>query len=159
MAIHQQVIRPAKKMAPSLNNCDTPLLSLFYRQQPISNINYILHWENNMISPFALRTPFVSGVQPYKSATCCWWFIFSKSRLLVHLPGHESAAICTKNPEQLGLQPIFTRYLGRYATANCFVAALEDGPPHLQDMGFEDLRSLFGVLDNDIFCIAGRRYR
>ncbi len=109
-----------------------------------------------MISPFALRTPFVSGVQPHESATCNWWFIFAKSRLLVHLQGHDSLAICTKNPEQLGLQPIFTRYLGRYATANCFVAALENELPVIKNMEFRDLRSLFGTLDDDFFRLAGR---
>lgn len=109
-----------------------------------------------MNSPFALRTPFVSGVQPHESATCSWWFIFAKSRLLIQSPGHGPVAICTKDPEQLGLQPIFTRYLGRYATANCFVAALEDHPPDLRGLEFRDLRSLFGDLDDDIFCLAGR---
>ncbi|MBU1564412.1 MAG: NAD(+) diphosphatase [Proteobacteria bacterium] len=109
-----------------------------------------------MNSPFALRTPFVSGVHPHESTTCSWWFIFEKSRLLVQSPENESVAICTKDPEQLGLQPIFTRYLGKYATANCFVAALGDDHPELPGMEFRDLRSLFGTLDDDIFCLAGR---
>ena len=65
-------------------------------------------------------------------------------------------AINTKSPEQLGLHPLFTRYLGRYATANCFVAALEGDPPDIEDRDFRDLRSLFGILDDDIFCLAGR---
>lgn len=109
-----------------------------------------------MISPFALKTPFVAGVQPGGTITCSWWFIFARARLLVHWPGDAPVAICTRSPEQLGLQPIFSRYLGQYAGAECFVAALADDPPDLPDMRFQDLRSLFGALDDDIFCLAGR---
>ncbi len=109
-----------------------------------------------MISPFALKTPFVSGVQADGTATDSWWFIFAKGMLLVHLPGQEPVAICTRSPEQLGLQPIFSKYLGRYASADCFVADLEGEAPVLGDMEFRDLRGLFGALDDDIFCLAGR---
>ncbi len=107
--------------------------------------------------PFALKTPFVSGVQPNASAACSWWFIFRKSRLLVLSPENGPVAICTKSPEQLGLRPLFTRYLGSYATINCFVAVLVDELPLVPaGMEFRDLRSLFGVFDDDIFCLAGR---
>lgn len=106
--------------------------------------------------PFALKTPFVSGVHPDASAACSWWFIFSKSRLLVHSPAHGPITICTTSPENLGLRPLFTRYLGRYATANCFVAILGDDIPLVPNMAFRELRSLFGVMDDDIFCLAGR---
>lgn len=109
-----------------------------------------------MTSPFAIKTPFIAGVHPDASATCSWWFIFAKARLLVYAPGHRPVAICSRSPEQLGLQPQFSRYLGRYASANCFVAALDGEPPHFQDMEFRDLRSLFGTFDDDIFCLAGR---
>ncbi|MFH0780950.1 MAG: NAD(+) diphosphatase [Pseudomonadota bacterium] len=106
--------------------------------------------------PFALKTPFVSGVQPNASATCNWWFIFRKSKLLVHSPEHGPVTICTESPEQLGQCPVFTRYLGSYATVNCFVAVLGDDPPLIPGMEFRDLRSLFGVFNDDIFCLAGR---
>ncbi len=109
-----------------------------------------------MISPFALKSPFVAGVHPSGTASCSWWFIFFKDKLLVHMPGNEPLAICMLNPEQLGLQPIFSRYLGRYACTDCFVAALGGDPPELENMEFRDLRSLFGALDDDIFCLAGR---
>lgn len=109
-----------------------------------------------MSSPFALKTPFVAGMQPSGTATCSWWFIFAKDKLLVNCPDHAQPAICAHSPEQLGLQPIFTRYLGTYASANCFVAALDGDPPALSGMQFRDLRSLFGTFDNDIFCLAGR---
>lgn len=109
-----------------------------------------------MISPFALKTPFVAGVQPNGPASCSWWFIFAKNKLLVHCPDHAPVAISMRSPEELGLQPIFARYLGKYASAYCFVAALGDTPQDLENMEFRDLRSLFGALDDDIFCLAGR---
>jgi NAD+ diphosphatase len=109
-----------------------------------------------MLSPFALKSPFIAGIQPNGTARCSWWFIFAKDKLLVHWSGYEPAEICKQSPEQLGLQPIFSRYLGRYACADCFVAALRADPPKLDDMEFRDLRSLFGALEDDVFCLAGR---
>jgi len=109
-----------------------------------------------MLSPFALKTPFITSGHPDDVAPCCWWFIFANTKLLVHTSKKESTAICKMSPEQIGLRPIFTKYFGRYSTANCFVAVLEEETPILQGMEFRDLRSLFGALDNDIFCIAGR---
>lgn len=107
-------------------------------------------------NPFALKTPFVSGNRPDGPATLAWWFIFAKDRLLVATPGQQPAAIGGHSPEQLGLLPIFTRYLGRYATADCYVAELADDSPAPPDTKFRDLRSLFGVLPEDLFCLAGR---
>lgn len=110
-----------------------------------------------MSIPFALKSPFVSGVRPDPSAACSWWFIFRKSRLLVHAAEDGSVAICTESPEQLGLTPLFTRYFGSYATTACFVAVLADDLPFVPaGMEFRDLRSLFGVFDEDFFCLAGR---
>jgi NAD+ diphosphatase len=107
-------------------------------------------------NPFALKTPFVSGIRPDGSATLAWWFIFAKNRLLVAAAGQQPAGIGRRSPEQLGLLPVFTRYFGRYAAADCYVAELADFPPAPPDTEFCDLRGLFGVLPDDHFCLAGR---
>jgi NAD+ diphosphatase len=132
MALHQQVIGLKKKLT--------------------------LTAQQNMTrtSPFALKTPFVSAVIPNGSASCHWWFIFAKTKLLVDSAGQEQVTICTRSPEQLGLETNFTRYLGRYSTADCYVAVLVDDPAAPLNMEFRDLRSLFGMFDDDIFSLAGR---
>jgi NAD+ diphosphatase len=109
-----------------------------------------------MLSPFALKAPFVSGIQPGTAATDTWWFVFANNRLLLHVPKNEGVTLCKLDPEKIGLRPNFTKYLGRYASADCFVATLEEEPPLSSDMKFCDLRSLFGVLDDDLFRLAGR---
>ncbi len=109
-----------------------------------------------MATPFALKTPFYSAITPSGEAKYVWWFIFANTKLLVHSPGNSPIAICTLSPEQLDLTPIFTKYLGRYADADCFVASLTDEQPAFANMTWRDLRSLFAELDHDIFCLAGR---
>ncbi len=109
-----------------------------------------------MDNPFALRTPFVSAILPDGAASLAWWFIFAQNRLLVAVPGQQPAAIGRRSPEQLGLLPVFTRYLGRYAAADCYVAELPGDALAPLETEFRDLRSLFGVLPEDHFCLAGR---
>lgn len=108
------------------------------------------------ISPFALNHSFIAGIDPNGSATSTYWFIFAKAKLLVWCNEHHPPTICTKGPEELGLKPIFSRYLGSYAGADYFVATLSNEPIAPPNMEFRDLRSLYGELAEDIFCLAGR---
>ena len=112
--------------------------------------------ERVMLSPFALKIPFVSGIHPDKAAAETWWFVFANNRLLVHAPKDGGMTVCKMCPEEIGLRPNFTKYLGRYASVDCFVATLEEEVPLTSDMKFCDLRGLFGALDDDLFRLAGR---
>lgn len=109
-----------------------------------------------MLSPFALKIPFIAGVEPKGPASNCWWFIFAENKLLLHLGENDTTMLPAQRPEEFGLRPIFSRYLGRYAETDCYVAALDDLPPPPKGLHFQDLRSLYGVFDDDIFCLAGR---
>ncbi len=106
---------------------------------------------------FALKTPFLPGIQPDgPNALPAFWFIFSKDKLLIRSLGEEAVSICAVSPETLGLPAIFTRYLGRYGAVDCFVAELEGTPAAPEAMQFRGLRSLFGVIEDDLFSLAGR---
>lgn len=106
---------------------------------------------------FALKTPFLPGIQPEESnALPAFWFIFCKDKLLVQNPEEDTVTICAASPASLGLPAIFTRYLGRYGAVDCFVAELEGIPAAPPAMQFRGLRSLFGVIEDDLFSLAGR---
>ena len=109
-----------------------------------------------MLSPFALKMPFIAGIEPTGPTNSSWWFIFAENKLLTHLGENDTTTLLGQRPEELGLRPIFSRYLGRYAETDCYVASLGDEPTPPNDLVFRDLRSLYGVFDDDIFCLAGR---
>ena len=106
---------------------------------------------------FSLKTRFTPGVRPEKSvSSSTFWFIFQDEKLLVNIAENDNSSLFTRSPGQLGIVPIFSQFLGRYGSTNCFVAEVRDiktPPPSTQ---FKGLRSLFGAVDDDLFILAGR---
>ncbi len=85
-----------------------------------------------------------------------YWFIFQGEKLLTTVTENSLDSICTCSPDQLGVQPIFSQFLGRYGSINCFVADVGDNVTLASSMLFKGLRSLFGTVEEDIFSLAGR---
>lgn len=107
------------------------------------------------LSPFAMTTPFRSGPLEGQSSAH-WWFIFSGQRLLVRLDEREIPHLIEQGPDVLGLTTHFIRTLGRLGSIGCSVASVSEGQPPPASMEFRDLRGLYGVLDDDVFRLAGR---
>ena len=106
---------------------------------------------------FALKTPFLPSAQPYEMASSTsFWFIFGEEKLLVHATQDNDITISTLAPDILGLPVICSRYLGRYGETDCFVAELDGAPQPPPTMQFRGLRSLFGIIEDDLFSLAGR---
>jgi len=107
--------------------------------------------------PFSMEDRFTPAFRSAESVPLStFWFIFQGEKLLVELTEAEQDRICTRSPEQLGLVPVFSQFLGRYGTTDCYVVEVEDrvlAPKWTQFMG---LRALFGTVDNDLFILAGR---
>lgn len=145
------------RAAVSSRGIDTTYTANMQRFHPRPENNRTARNPMPQISPFAMKTRFIAGSQPSEPAAGSWWFIFAKTRILINPNRNMSATICAKSPEQLGLDPVFSRYLGKYGDVDCFVATLDGDPPATPpDMEFRDLRSLYGEIDDDIFCLAGR---
>jgi NAD+ diphosphatase len=106
---------------------------------------------------FSLKTRFIPGIRSSESASVpAFWFIFQNEKLLVDITENSTNFICTSSPEQLGLVPIFSQFLGQYGSTNCFVAEVRDImnlPPSTE---FKGLRALFGTVEDDLFILAGR---
>ena len=106
---------------------------------------------------FSLKSRFIPTFRAVESAGGPrLWFIFQGEKLLLPIGDHTAQKICTCSPEQLGLQAIYHQFLGRYGHTNCFVAEVSDAIILPQAMCFKGLRSLFGMVDEDLFSLAGR---
>lgn len=108
-------------------------------------------------SYFALTTRFIAVFRSDESPSDpTIWFIFQGEKLLVDLQDNDTNTLCTRSPQQLGLVPIFSQFLGRYGATNCFVAEVGENisPPFSKQ--FKGLRTLFGTIEDDLFILAGR---
>ena len=106
---------------------------------------------------FTLSTPFKPNVKPKEHiSTPAFWFLFRGDSILVHSNANEQPTICVLSPTELGMPTLFKRYFGRYGATDCFVAELPDNIAPPPAMEFWGLRSLFGLLGEDIFILAGR---
>lgn len=104
---------------------------------------------------FALKNRFIPAVKKGTPGATGHWFIFSGDQLLVE----ESSSVHFDkkpfSPEARGINPDFSMLFGHYDSIPCFLAAI-DPSQTVQSMSAVNLRSLFGVVDDDYFSLAGR---
>jgi NAD+ diphosphatase len=119
--------------------------------------------------------PFSSPLDYEHRVTCespgeAHWFVFRGDQLLVELGPltHPSDDLrvkarpawarlpLQKNHEWLGSGALRTLYLGRLAGSDCWAAELAKEADAPAGMSFEGLRTLFSVLDDAHFALAGR---
>lgn len=111
----------------------------------------------NETSYFALKTRFVPAFRSDESPSDpAIWFIFQGEKLLLDIRDSGSNTICMRSPQQLGLVPIFSQFLGRYGATNCFVAEVGEKTSPPFSTQFTGLRTLFGTVEDDLFILAGR---
>ncbi|MCZ3364524.1 MULTISPECIES: NAD(+) diphosphatase [Methanobacterium] len=88
---------------------------------------------------------------------CAYWFVFNQNKLLV--TDNEIKIPCTKNIEEFDIFPIRTQYLGTLDGHPCYSAEVNFDTDELKKMDFRELRSLYGVLDEDVFLLAGKAFQ
>jgi len=122
--------------------------------------------------PFAAPPGYAGALPAPAGAGAGLWFVFRGERLLVEAgeivtgrPGDDprvwprpaSARVpVAAAPAAFALEPLRTLYLGVLGGVHCFAAevAADAVAPH--GFGWHGLRSLFGVLDDAHFALAGR---
>ena len=104
---------------------------------------------------FALKNIFIPAVQQGSSRSTGYWFIFRKEQLLVF---QSPSALCEQKPftpQALGIKPEFCLLFGHYNSVPCFLGVIDPDQP-VSSMSAVNLRSLFGVVNDDYFSLAGR---
>ena len=97
---------------------------------------------------------FVPSIVPSDSeASDSWWFIYSGFRLLVQISDGRTAIPVMRSPEDLGLKIVRPVYLGRFREYPCYAAEGEIAGP-APGIQFQDIRSLFGRLEEELFKVV-----
>jgi NAD+ diphosphatase len=81
------------------------------------------------------------------------WFVFRGNELLVAAP--EVRLPRCNVPQDLGMMAHRTQYLGVWRGEHCYSAEMAQGAPAPEGWSWQGLRSLFSVLDDGAFAIAG----
>ena len=108
--------------------------------------------------PFAC---FLPGVQPPAgSEGPSFWFVIQNGRILVAKSG-EAVDVPVEMPvavdaRDLGLHPQRTAFIGTAAGKSCLAAEVPETDSAPQGWSFEAMRSLFTIVPEDLFRVAGR---
>jgi len=90
----------------------------------------------------------------YKNNSPAYWFIFNSDKLLINC-GKDNKIPFIKDLKDLNISPIRTHYLGTLEGHPCKCTEVSETNA-LEGMAFIDLRSLYKMLDEDLFLLAGR---
>ena len=87
------------------------------------------------------------------------WFLFQGNHILVRRDESGAAIPVVAHPDELGLEPLRTQYLGTLERRHCFggECAADAAAPH--GLTWSGLRALFGSLDDVMFGLAGRAFQ
>ncbi len=102
---------------------------------------------------------FIPGLQPPEPAQRGWWFVFSGADLLVQVAPNGATNLVPQltHPDELGLVPDGTHYLGTLDEQPCTAAAFSQRPAALPDgYALVNLRELYGALPEPLFSLATR---
>ena len=83
-----------------------------------------------------------------------YWFVFCSNRLLIN-PDNSSIPY-SKSLAELAISPVRTQYLGTLEGHPCYSVEVSQDAIAPDGMSFNELRPLYGVLDEDVFLLAGK---
>jgi len=99
---------------------------------------------------------FQTAVSPLtKISGTAKWFIFRRSHMLVQIADGEATLPELTGPGELGLTIIRRQYLGTLNGQHCLSAEVAEATDPPDGWVFQSLRSLFGLLPEELFWITG----
>ena len=87
-----------------------------------------------------------------------YWFVFNQDKLLISNE-NEIKIPYSKNIKELNIYPLRTQYLGTLDRHPCYSVETNSKIDKSKEMDFKELRSLYSVLDEDIFLLAGKAFQ
>jgi NAD+ diphosphatase len=107
--------------------------------------------------PFSAPLAFAGGIAaPDPHPERALWFIFQDTGLLVADDRDHPLIPHLPSPAALGLTALRSQYLGTLGTDHCFSCEIAKDLPAPAGFVFRGLRSVFGVLDDAHYALAGR---
>jgi NAD+ diphosphatase len=100
---------------------------------------------------------YIPGLGPdseFTGAAC--QLIFHSGKLLVTEDASGLGIPLARTPEELPVTPLRTIYLGSFAGLPCYAAEVSPETPEPPGLAFRPLRSLYDVLEEDLFHLAGK---
>ncbi|AIQ55379.1 NAD(+) diphosphatase [Paenibacillus sp. FSL R7-0331] len=105
----------------------------------------------------SIYTRYLPSVTPDPQYTgSAYWLITHSGKLLVTESSEQTALPLLPSLDALDAVPARTLYLGSFAGMPCFAAEVPADTPEPAGMAFRPLRTLYDVLDEDTFHLAGR---
>jgi NAD+ diphosphatase len=100
---------------------------------------------------------FIPAVVPAEERSGpAFWFAFLGNQLLVHLDSDSVRLPLLPDFADLGLPQQGRHYLGLFDGHACYAVDLPEGAAAPPGMGYEGLRRIYGLLDEELFWLAGR---
>ena len=100
---------------------------------------------------------FKPAVQPPPGANNpAYWFVFCSNKLLVTVEKNKATIPYFQSLSELNITPVRIQYLGTLRGSPCYSSEATTETTTPEGMEFKELRSLYGVLNEDIFLLAGK---
>ena len=103
---------------------------------------------------------FVAGVAPndqLDAGRTAWWFVFRGGEIMIHAERAGGSVIPRLGDlADLALEPVRSSFLGHLGGAQVYAAELRDEAAVPDSLSFRGLRALYGLVDDQIFALAGR---
>ncbi len=97
------------------------------------------------------------GIIPgLENGNLSYWFIFHATKLLVKVDNANISVPFSHNLDDINLSPVRTQYLGLLHGHPCYSAEVSPETTAPEGMSFQELRSLYTGLDEDLFLLAGK---
>jgi NAD+ diphosphatase len=88
-----------------------------------------------------------------------YWFAFCENKMLVKVENDNYCIPYLNSLQELNVLPVRTQYLGILQGSPCYSAEISSSTNAPEGMNFVDLRSLYGVIDEDLFHLAGKAFQ
>lgn len=102
----------------------------------------------NLFAPDVNRDP--------DTGIAAWWFVFCGQKMLLRNNESGVSVPRLRTFSETGLSPLYERSIGELHEGLCFVACVKDDSAAPPGMDFRGLRTIFGMIDADLFGMSLR---
>lgn len=101
---------------------------------------------------------FIPGLKPDRSSGTArpYWFAFFNHRILVKIGADKFTIPLSSDFQDYQIPSPKKHYLGSLNGRHCYALELEARPPASETLILKGLRSIFGVIDEELIWVAGR---